>query len=478
MPSRQQLTREIDRSPDGPKIAAFFDVDRTLLAGFSASAFMKEQVANEGFKLGDMARATASALRFGAGQTSFPSFIEETSTDLIGLSEEELLERGEHVFQERLISDVYPEARSIVEAHQRRGHTVAIVSSATHFQIDALARELGIEHVLCTELEFEEGAFTGRILRPACWREGKAEAARRFSEAHDVDLDQAYFYTDSHDDLPLLDLVGNPRLVNPDTELAGIGARRGWPVYRFRSRGRPGVREIAGLVGSLASLGPAAMVGLPTALATGDVRKGADIMLSTYSEMVTKLTGVELNVEGEEHLWSQRPAVFIFNHQSGLDSILMAQLTQRDVVGVAKKELESTPLMGPLMKAAGVVFVDRGDRNKAIEAMEPAVEALRRGLSVVIAPEGTRSATRRLGKFKKGAFHMAMAAGVPIVPVVFENALDALPREGMVIRPATVDVVVHPPIPTSDWKKEDLDRHVAEIEALYRETLEGEGGAV
>jgi putative phosphoserine phosphatase/1-acylglycerol-3-phosphate O-acyltransferase len=471
MPSRKELTQEIDRAPSGPKIAAFFDVDRTLLAGFSAVGFMKDKFTTEGFSLGDVARAAAGTFRFGTKRTSFPSFLEETSTNLVGLTEHELLEQGERVFAKHLVTDIYPESRALVEAHQRRGHTVAIVSSATHFQIDALAKELGIEHVLCTELEFEKGRFTGKVRRPACWQEGKADAAGAFAEQVDADLSQSYFYTDSHDDLALLDLVGKPRLVNPDSELARVGARRGWPVYQFSSRGRPGAREIAGLVGSLTSLGPAALVGLPAALASGSLRKGADLMLSTYAELTTALTGVELNVEGEEHLWSQRPAVFIFNHQSGLDSILMAQLTQRDVVGVAKKELETTPIVGPLMKAAGVVFVDRGDRAKAIEAMQPAVEAMRKGLSVVIAPEGTRSATRKLGRFKKGAFHMAMAAGVPIVPVVLKNALDALPRNGLVIRPATVDVVVHPPIPTSEWRREDLDEHIAEIEHLYEQTL-------
>ncbi len=471
MTSRRELTREIDRSPEGPKVAAFFDVDRTLLAGFSAVGFMKDRVANEGFSLGSMAQAFASGLRFGSKRTSFPTFLEESSTNLVGLSEEDLLAQGERVFEKHLITSLYPEARALVEAHRRRGHQVAIVSSATHFQIDALARELGIEHVLCTELEFEDGRFTGKVRRPACWQEGKATAARGFAEGNDVDLSRSFFYTDSHDDLPLLDAVGNPRLVNPDAELARIGARRGWPVYQFHSRGTPSAREVAGLVGSLSALGPAAMIGLPAALATGSLRKGVDMMLSTYADLATTLTGVELNVEGEEHLWSHRPAVFLFNHQSGLDSLLMAKLTQRDVVGIAKKELETTPIVGPLMKAAGVVFVDRGDRDAAIEAMTPAVEALRAGLSVVIAPEGTRSATHRPGKFKKGAFHMAMAAGVPIVPVVLMNALDALPRDGVVIRAATIDVIVHPPIPTAGWQREELDERIAEVERLYHETL-------
>ncbi len=472
MPSRKELTREIDRAPSGPKVGAFFDVDRTLLAGFSAAAFMRDRFANEGFSLSTTLNAIAGTARFASRQTSFPTFLEDTSGNLVGLSEQELQEQGERVFADHLAADIYPESRALVEAHQRRGHTVAIVSSATHFQVDALARELGIEHVMCTELEFKKGRFTGRVQRPACWQEGKARAAEELAERFDLDLAESYFYTDSHDDLALLDLVGKPRLVNPDARLARVGARRGWPVYEFTSRGRPGPREIAGLVGSLASLGPAALVGLPAALATGSLRKGADLMLSTYAEMATALTGVELRVEGEEHLWSHRPAVFIFNHQSGLDSILMAKLIQRDVVGVAKKELETTPIVGQLMKAAGVVFIERGNRKRAIEAMQPAVEALRAGLSVVIAPEGTRSATKRLGRFKKGAFHMAIGARVPIVPIVLKNALDALPRHATVIRPATVDVVVHPPVPTADWQLEDLDRHIAEIEQLYRDTLD------
>lgn len=98
MSSRRELTHEIDRAPNGPKIAAFFDVDRTLLAGFSAAAFMKDKFASEGFALRDMARAAAGTFRFGTKQTSFPSFIEETSTNLIGLTEEALREQGERVF--------------------------------------------------------------------------------------------------------------------------------------------------------------------------------------------------------------------------------------------------------------------------------------------------------------------------------------------------------------------------------------------
>ena len=94
---------------------------------------------------------------------------------------------------------------------------------------------------------------------------------------------------------------------------------------------------------------------------------------------------------------------------------------------------------------------------------------------MAIAPEGTRSSTSRLGRFKKGAFHLAMRARVPVVPIVFVNALDALPRQGVVIRRATVRVVVHPPISTDDWTAESLDEHAAAVRELFVETLDEHG---
>ena len=188
-----------------------------------------------------------------------------------------------------------------------------------------------------------------------------------------------------------------------------------------------------------------------------------------WSELATSLAGIDLRVQGEEHLWSRRPAVFVFNHQSGLDMVLMLKLLRRDFTGVGKAELRTNPVFGPLFAAAGVVFVDRANTAKAIDALEPAVEALRHGRSLAIAPEGTRSTTPRLGRFKKGAFHMAMQAGVPVVPIVFRNVLDALPKHAMVVRPATIEAVVLPPIETRDWTREGLDD---EIDAVRRRFLE------
>jgi putative phosphoserine phosphatase/1-acylglycerol-3-phosphate O-acyltransferase len=149
----------------------------------------------------------------------------------------------------------------------------------------------------------------------------------------------------------------------------------------------------------------------------------------------------------------------------------MLKLVRRDMTAVGKIELKKNLVLGPLFTAAGVVFIDRADAKAAIEAMAPAVQALRQGRSLVIAPEGTRSPTARLGRFKKGAFHMAMQAGVPIVPVVLRNVLDSFPKDATIVRPATIEVVVLPPISTDDWTVESLDDRIAEIRHRYLEIL-------
>jgi len=467
-----ELIAEIERGPSGAQIAAFFDLDRTLLAGFSATAFIRDDMMTGRMSIRELAETLVAATRFQLGTLGFSGFIAATVARMAGRSEAEFEANAEHVFRERLAGDVYPESRALVRAHLRKRHTVAVVSSATRYQIEPLARDLGIPHVLCTGLEVSDGRFTGGVVHPPCYGEGKAEAARTFAALHEIDLDESFFYTDSDEDLPLLEIVGRPRPTNPSARLAEIAAKRGWPVRRFRSRGRPGALEVLRTALAIGSLAPAFALGVPAAILGGSWRRAVNVVISTWGELGTALAGVDLRVIGEEHLWSQRPAVFVFNHQSGIDMLLLCRLLRRDIVGVAKQEIRRNPIFGPAFALTGTVFIDRFDRERAVAALAPAVETLRQGISIVLAPEGTRSATPRPGRFKKGAFHLAMAAGVPIVPIVFRNALDALPKHGVVVRPTTVDVVVHRPIATSDWTAAGLDAEIATIHRLYEDTLD------
>ncbi len=200
-----------------------------------------------------------------------------------------------------------------------------------------------------------------------------------------------------------------------------------------------------------------------------------NVAATTWGELATTLAGVHVHVRGEEHLWSRRPAVFIFNHQSAIEALLLCKMLRRDFVGVGKAEIRRYPLIGQAFALAGTVFVNRSNAVGAARALQPAVDALHEGLSVAIAPEGTRSPTTRLGRFKKGAFHIAREAGAPIVPIVFLNSADALPKHGVVVRPCVVEAVVHPPIETKHWSRDTLDRRIEEVRTLFANTLEEYG---
>ncbi|HXC51871.1 MAG TPA: HAD-IB family hydrolase [Candidatus Limnocylindrales bacterium] len=463
MTSHGILTREIDEGPSGPHVGAFFDLDRTLIAGFSASAFVREWLTSGRAAVADVAAAATAATAFQLGQKNFSAFVSESLAMVRDLTEEEFAEIGERIFGSTIAGNIFPESRALVDAHRAKGHTLAVISSATRSQVVPVARELGIEHIFCTELEVKNARLTGNIIRPACYGQGKADAAIQFASERNIDLDESWFYTDSDEDLPLLLIVGRPRPINPSRRLQSIAAKRIWPVRNFTSRGMPSALDLLRTSLSIGSLVPSFLLGLPAALLDGDFREGINLAATMWGELGTALAGVHVTVNGEEHLWSNRPAVFIFNHQSGIDPLLVCKLLRRDFVAISKQELRGVPILGQLFEMAGTIFVDRFNHAQAVKALEPAVDALRRGLSIAIAPEGTRSLGPRPGVFKKGAFRMAMAGGVPVVPIVIHNAVDALPKHAVVIRPATVEITVLPPVATADWLETDLDRNVAAI---------------
>ena len=189
---------------------------------------------------------------------------------------ESLLEEiGEDVFRKYLATQIYPESRSLVAAHQAMGHTVAIVSSATRYQAEPLARDMRIEHVLCSELEVENGVFTGRVHHPTCYGEGKAVAARRLARAHKISMKKSYFYTDSHEDLPLLEAVGRPHALNPNRQLAQIARERRWPVHRFRSRGTPSLGDLVRTSLVYGSMVPSLVAGAAAGVISGSLNSGS-----------------------------------------------------------------------------------------------------------------------------------------------------------------------------------------------------------
>jgi putative phosphoserine phosphatase/1-acylglycerol-3-phosphate O-acyltransferase len=388
-----------------------------------------------------------------------------------GRAADEIEALGERLFVQQIAGMVYPQGGALIRAHRRAGHTIAIASSATPFQVAPLARELGIDNLLCTEVEVVNGLATGKLAGPVLWGTGKAEAVEQFGARNGIDLSISYAYGNGTEDLPYLEAVGRPRPLNPDRGLSELARERGWETYRFKGRGRTGPVPAIRTGAALAGLSGAVAAGVGLGLLTRSRRAAANLAIGTGSEAALALAGVKLNVDGEENLWSSRPAVFIFNHQSSLDTLIVGSLVRRDITAVAKQEAARDPRFAPVGLLMDVAYIDRSNSAKARSALEPVVEKLRNGVSLTIAPEGTRTPTPRLARFKKGPFHIAMQAGVPIVPIVIRNAGELMWRGSSIVRSGTVDVVALPPVPTDRWRAKDLDRHIAAIRRAYMETF-------
>jgi len=220
---------------------------------------------------------------------------------------------------------------------------------------------------------------------------------------------------------------------------------------------------------ALGAVVPPLLAGAFVLAATGDRRRAINRTLGLWGDLGTRAAGIRLEVTGQAYLESARPAVFLLNHRSGVDPILACALLRRDFVAVAKHEIRRNPLLGPAFAFAGVVFVDR--TGGAPGALDPALAALRSGLSIAIAPEGTRARGEALGPFKTGAFRIALAARAPLVPIVIHNADDVLPRGGWVMTAARVRVDVLAPVSTQDWDATRLDAHIEAVRRQFLETL-------
>lgn len=473
--TEDDLVADVAAGPAGPGTGAFFDFDGTLIDGFSLGAFARHHLRSGHVTPGDAGRMLLLGLRGVTTEDDFESFFLLGMRAWAGRSVDELAELGERLWRQGIAGALYPEAWRLVQAHLRAGHTVVLASSATRFQVEPAAAALGVEHVLVTPVQIEDGLCTGRPGGPPLWRAGKAAAVHAFATEHGLDLEGSYAYSNGTEDVPFLSVVGRARALNPEPGLAAEAAAYGWPVARFRSRARPGVRSLVrtagALTGTLGGFGAGLALGGVNALAgTGTRRDAVDLGLTLGGELGTALGGVRLDVRGAEHL-AARPAVFLFNHQSQLDVLILAKLLRTGFSAVAKREAARIPGFGLAFKLADVAFVDRGDTASAKAALEPAVQRLREGVSLVIAPEGTRSATPALGPFKKGAFHVAVQAGVPIVPIVIRNAGELMWRSAPTLREGTVQVRVLPPVPTAGWSVDDLDRHVEQVRNSYVSTM-------
>lgn len=238
------MSQYVTATGSGPS-AAFFDLDRTLISGSSAFTlaiqarkvglvptheFVRDAAGAVAFKLFGASDDTSDEVR----KRILGAVTGQRQVDLLGLNAEIL---------PRLIERVRPEAKRLLERHRRSGRDTFIVSAAPQEIVEPLAQALGMTGGIGTRGVVDGGVYTGELEGPFCYGEGKVEAMQALASWNNYDLAQSYAYSDSASDLPMLDAVGHPVAVNPDSKLERHARRHGWPIVIFSQRTKSVIRR-------------------------------------------------------------------------------------------------------------------------------------------------------------------------------------------------------------------------------------------
>ncbi|MGH2758519.1 MAG: HAD-IB family hydrolase [Actinomycetota bacterium] len=401
------------------KRAAFFDLDRTLL-GDSSGLLIMDAMKERGL-ISDREQAVADVgRRFYrlVGETWIGMQLTRRSLSRVaGWSRQDLREAAERSV-DKLDAAVYEEARTLIDRHKSQGHLVCIATSTGRDIVEPLADRLGVDRLIATEYEEEEGLFTGNLIGKWLWGPDKAEAVRAFCEQEGIDLDESYAYTDSYYDRPLLEMVGYPRVVNPDFLLRAFAVRKGWPVLGFKNRS-----------------------GLPkVALEPYDLLRPLGHPL---------LSPVNLVVEGVPLIPRNGAVILAANHRSYLDPVVLTAVAfrrGRKPRYLGKKEVFDVPVAGQLMRALGQIRVDRGTGDAA--PLKQAVEALERGEAIGVFPQGTiprgEAFYEPVLRGRTGVARLALATDAPVVPVALWGTEKIWPRNSRL--PKIGELVARKPV--------------------------------
>ncbi len=227
------------------RTAAFFDLDRTLIAGSSAFVFARAARDAGYIRILDFIPDVVRALRFrfiGSSDESTVNVRDRILAGVGGMKQSDLVGLNELVLPE-LLGLIRPEARALLEQHHAAGRETWIVSASPIEIVEPLATALGMTGGIGTRGAVENGVYTGQLDGPFCYGEGKAEAISLLASERNIDLGNSWSYSDSMSDVPMMELVGHAVAVNPDAELAALARRKGWPVVVFAQRSKMLIRR-------------------------------------------------------------------------------------------------------------------------------------------------------------------------------------------------------------------------------------------
>ncbi|HEU5420068.1 MAG TPA: HAD-IB family hydrolase [Streptosporangiaceae bacterium] len=232
---------EVEQPPPAPDpcAAAFFDVDNTIMRGASIFHFARGLAARKMFRTRDMASLVWGQLAFrvrGAENSGHIDAARQAALAFVaGHKVSDIVTLGEEIYDDTMADRIWPGARELTQRHLEAGQRVWLVTATPVELANILARRLGLTGALGTVAESADGVYTGRLVGGLLHGEAKAAAIRALADREGLNLERSSAYSDSINDLPMLQLVGHPNAVNPDPELLAAARERGWPVHDFRS---------------------------------------------------------------------------------------------------------------------------------------------------------------------------------------------------------------------------------------------------
>jgi putative phosphoserine phosphatase/1-acylglycerol-3-phosphate O-acyltransferase len=424
-----------------PQGAAFFDLDRTLLAGASGEVFSRA-MREAGLVRAIPGESMLYRLFNAVGETLPSMALARQAATLAKGRPRAAVQRAAEQAAASLAAMVQPLAAPLFAEHRAAGRPVVLATTTPYDLVKPLADLLGLDDVVATRYGVNaDGTYDGTIVGPFVWNTGKLAAVAEWAATRGIDLAQSFAYSDSVYDTPLLAAVGNPFVVNPDPRMVLMAAARRWPVLD--------------LSGGLARIPVVNM----------EVQR---LALSFLHPMLFPYAKFEIT--GTGNIPSDGPAIVVGNHRSYFDPVAVAMAIarpDRTVRFLGKKEVFDAPVVGQIATALGGIRVERGTGSD--EPLQLAAEALERGDIVALMPQGTiprgKAFYEPVLRGRWGAARLAAMTGAPVVPVGLWGTEKVWPRSARVpnvlnvVTPPLVTVTVGAPValthrsPDADTKR-------------------------
>lgn len=213
--------------------AAFFDMDRTVLLVDSGALWIKFLRRRGELSRLQMLRAMSWVVRYKLAILDLDALAQKLTASLKGKPEADMIKKCLGWYRNEIEPTIAPAARLAIAAHREKGERVVLLTSSTPYVAGPLAQTLGLDDVLCSRFEVVDGRFTGRVESPLCYSHGKLTHAERWAQRAGLSLAECAFYTDSYNDVPVLERVGRPIVVNPDDRLRRLAKKQGWPIQTW-----------------------------------------------------------------------------------------------------------------------------------------------------------------------------------------------------------------------------------------------------